>query len=614
MHHKVKVKYGKEELRTTVTIEDTLHSLKEQLQVLTSCDEIKLIHAGKVLKDDTMLLTSLSRELDDLKLTMIGSKAAASQIIGGHDIDRVRVIDDLSTNFEYKRKIKPPLKKQVDRTYSFQSIETLPGLPNESKAREILQHLADDEGVLAVMKKHKWSVGALCEMYPEGYVGVSDVCIMGLNENHGQRILLRLRTDDMKGFRKLLSIKKVLYHELAHNVHSEHNNQFYMLMRQIEREVAELDWRNSSGKTVGSSSGGGGDDDGYYYFPRGNAAQSGSSLITGGVHTLGGGGDSSELIQYIVPARYLAGTAAIMRLSVEEKEVEDACGCSTLRHSAQAIDNNSSSSSNSRRMDAAGNGSEGMDGGYCTEAMQANNSDDAVYNPPNGAVENDTHAKQPLCMECQSSANSTTTLHDISTSPANTDYITSSMDQCGDFGDAGDAGGHCGSGGAASNFSGDGDGGRSDGDGVVCGSGGISMDTSVHHDEPVDSLLSVTELEGLRDVVLSGIDEAVALSLSLESSGAPVEKLLQLRQALEQMMSILLPTTKLGQVNYTDTKVPEQFQVKEQSSGLNLIRKSLQTLSKILVNAKVSLMCICPATGASICVRARKLLILSYRE
>ncbi|KAJ0401213.1 hypothetical protein ATCC90586_010166 [Pythium insidiosum] len=82
----------------------------------------------------------------------------------------------------------------------------------------------------------------LAEMYPDGKVGVDPVCVLGLNQNKGQKILLRLRTDDLKGFRKFLSIKKVLYHELAHNVHSEHDNDFYQLMRQIEKECGELDW------------------------------------------------------------------------------------------------------------------------------------------------------------------------------------------------------------------------------------------------------------------------------------------------------------------------------------------------------------------------------------
>lgn len=36
-------------------------------------------------------------------------------------------------------------------------------------------------------------------------VGVSDKCVMGLNQNHGMKILLRLRTDDLQGFRKVRS-------------------------------------------------------------------------------------------------------------------------------------------------------------------------------------------------------------------------------------------------------------------------------------------------------------------------------------------------------------------------------------------------------------------------
>lgn len=52
------------------------------------------------------------------------------------------------------------------------------------------------------MTKHRWSVGLLSEMPPEGKVGVSPVCILGVNINAGQEISLRLRTDDLKGFRR----------------------------------------------------------------------------------------------------------------------------------------------------------------------------------------------------------------------------------------------------------------------------------------------------------------------------------------------------------------------------------------------------------------------------
>ena len=36
-----------------------------------------------------------------------------------------------------------------------------------------------------------------------------------LLQNHGEEISLRLRTDDLKGFRKYESIKKTLLHELV---------------------------------------------------------------------------------------------------------------------------------------------------------------------------------------------------------------------------------------------------------------------------------------------------------------------------------------------------------------------------------------------------------------
>jgi hypothetical protein len=134
--------------------------------------------------------------------------------------------------------------------FSFQRIETLKGLPDEYKARSILEELANDPPILAVMQKYKWTVGCLAEMYPEGLVGVDEVCILGLNENKGQRILLRLRTDDLQGFRKLYSLKKTLYHELAHNVYGPHDSSFYMLLRQIERDIVALDWRQGPARTL----------------------------------------------------------------------------------------------------------------------------------------------------------------------------------------------------------------------------------------------------------------------------------------------------------------------------------------------------------------------------
>lgn len=70
--------------------------------------------------------------------------------------------------------------------------------PAPSQALALLHRLAADPGIAHVMRQHRWSVGLLAEMPPEGFVGISPVCILGYNTNQGQSIHLRLRTDDLK--------------------------------------------------------------------------------------------------------------------------------------------------------------------------------------------------------------------------------------------------------------------------------------------------------------------------------------------------------------------------------------------------------------------------------
>jgi WLM domain len=126
---------------------------------------------------------------------------------------------------------------------------------------------------------------------------------------------LRLRTDDLAGFRKPLSIRKVLYHELAHNVYSDHDDNFFRLMRQIEQECHELDWTNGQGTTLSNR------DDmvvEYHY--------------TVGSYRLGGG-DSLSSAETPFPqahrriVRELAASAAELRLSAEDREIMQNCGC-----------------------------------------------------------------------------------------------------------------------------------------------------------------------------------------------------------------------------------------------------------------------------------------------
>ncbi|KJE92983.1 zinc metalloproteinase [Capsaspora owczarzaki ATCC 30864] len=143
----------------------------------------------------------------------------------------------------------------LGREYGFARLESLPYFtyPSPSDALELLRRLSTDPGIVAVVKKHHWLVGALVEMPPEGKVGIDDVCVLGYNTNKGQSIALRLRTDDLTGFRQYNVIKKTLIHELAHMVHSDHNADFHALNKQLTQETEQLDWTRNGGHALGGA-------------------------------------------------------------------------------------------------------------------------------------------------------------------------------------------------------------------------------------------------------------------------------------------------------------------------------------------------------------------------
>lgn len=127
--------------------------------------------------------------------------------------------------------------------YTFKNFRAwqTPGLtPSPAEALAFLHRLAADPGVQGVMSRHRWRVGTLSEMPPEGKVGVSPACILGVNINAGQEISLRLRTDDLRGFRRYDRICETLMHELAHMVHSEHDNAFKTLNSELRSECERL--------------------------------------------------------------------------------------------------------------------------------------------------------------------------------------------------------------------------------------------------------------------------------------------------------------------------------------------------------------------------------------
>jgi hypothetical protein len=322
-----------------MTVSQLKQAIAEQadLALQLTPSDIRLMFKGKLLQDDAAILHDVLLELSKkqkpqsvyhLMATGVSNKESQQlQEDLQHGLQTApRVRDDLTSHgqkeMERRKRLGRIIMQQTSRRsggvhnnessdkYGFGQIETIPNLPRREEARRILETLANDPGILACMAKHKWHVGSLAELYPEGKVGESEVCVMGLNQNKGMRILLRVRTDDLQGFRKMLSIRKVLFHELAHNVHSEHDQKFFQLMRQIEKECNEMDWTQGAGLStpdMGTT----------------------DSVFEGGTYRLGGGETSSASVNSNNPLsrREVLAQAALERMTAEEEEIQDNCGC-----------------------------------------------------------------------------------------------------------------------------------------------------------------------------------------------------------------------------------------------------------------------------------------------
>jgi len=203
-------------------------------------------------KDPDMPLQSLQRK----KLMLMGSGAATAQAV--HDMSE-KVAKRNAARAAQRAKRKAPGQQRRNRiagvgdsTYTFLQVEPLRNLPHPERSQALLMRLKADPGIVATMRKHKFTVALLTEMEPLSHTQVSHEGtsrILGLNRNKGEVIELRLRTDAYDGYRDYKTIRKTLCHELAHNVHSDHDRNFWDLCNQIEREVLGSDWK-SGGHTL----------------------------------------------------------------------------------------------------------------------------------------------------------------------------------------------------------------------------------------------------------------------------------------------------------------------------------------------------------------------------
>lgn len=144
-----------------------------------------------------------------------------------------------------------PLHGNQDKQYKFcrfqectdASFGSRPGetTPHAFEARALLELLATDPGVVAILKSRELVVGTLGEMDPiddrlmqakarEG------ACLLGYNTNMGMRIDVKLRTDDLVGFRPYPELASTLIHELSHNWVADHDVVFWTNFGQMRVE------------------------------------------------------------------------------------------------------------------------------------------------------------------------------------------------------------------------------------------------------------------------------------------------------------------------------------------------------------------------------------------
>lgn len=223
---------------------------------------VKLLAKGKILSDEDRLPGS--------KIMVIASSPESIEAMKTEAQRQLDIAARRASATHTKGAVKST-KKQSSH-YRFHTIEALQHLHEPSKAQKYLERLASDRSIQRLMEKHQLSVGLLTEMDPRLYT-THDSKTLGLNKDGGAEILLRLRTDELDGYRDYRGVKSTLIHELVHNRVPEHPRSFWDLFRDWSAEVES--WE--SGSRVSQSE---------VYMPQ--TTDSGVEW-TGGSKTLGSG-------------------------------------------------------------------------------------------------------------------------------------------------------------------------------------------------------------------------------------------------------------------------------------------------------------------------------------
>ena len=236
--------------------------------------QVKMLYKGKKVELDEIVFTTFQKKTPKV-LLMASSSTQISELqekrsdptIRGFDQER-SVMDTKTTkdslywgptaaqdtNFKFCR----------FHACTWQSFGHRPSANNETphafRAMELLERLATDPGIVAIMQERELIVGTLGEMDPiddrlmkQKQHQNPGSCLLGYNTNGGMRIDVKLRNDNLVGFRPYSQIVATLIHELSHNWVGEHNLLFWTNYGQMRVEYLHTHLRLRSCVVQGST-------------------------------------------------------------------------------------------------------------------------------------------------------------------------------------------------------------------------------------------------------------------------------------------------------------------------------------------------------------------------
>ena len=173
---------------------------------------------------------------------------------------------------------------------------------------ERLRRLSTDPAVVYVCQQHSFQVGELTELLPHEHPN-----LLGLNENMGQRISVRVRATTYDGLISYRETRTVLLHELAHNKVNDHPPEFKILNSELNAQVEAYERQVKHGTHYLS--------DMDFYVPPEER-----SVVHETAHVLGG--NSAEALQDgdLQSRRQRVLLATMKRLEKTEAEIEKGCG------------------------------------------------------------------------------------------------------------------------------------------------------------------------------------------------------------------------------------------------------------------------------------------------